>query len=328
MEQNNMLILGLYAAGLAVAGLLYAYHLGKAGEKRHCALIAMILGLPLAYAGAKLFFLLHNIGMDIRNWSAETLFQLRWEELSFSGGCLGFVLGVWIAARIMRIPGKKALDLFAVPGCILIAFARMAEAGMETIGQGDMPSFLPEVFPFALTDDWGSMLAVFTLEALAALLCALWLTLTRNKAERPGMVFGKACMVLCCAQLFLEMLVVNYWIPFIISFIHLDQVICAVVALVLIVRWSLRNKKAGPVIVTVLLIGLNALMQFVQDKPYLFHLPEEMDAGALALVVFALCSAGMIAAGLWAAGKDHSASVAPSDSVAPGPKNELSTKGS
>ena len=112
--------------------------------------------------------------------------------------------------------------------------------------------------------------------------------------------------MLCSVQLFLEMLVTNYWIPFIISFIHLDQVLCGVILLVAAIRGSVRNKKAGPAVVTVLLIGLNALMQFVQDKPYLFSLPESMDVGALAIAVFALCSAGLIAAGLWAQEKCQS----------------------
>ena len=299
MEENITLILALYAAGLAVSGLLYAYRLGRAGEKRLCALIGMILGLPLAYAGAKLFFLLQHMGLDIGNWTAERAFLPRWEEMSFVGGCLGFVLGVWIGAKILRVPGGKALDLFAVPGCILIAFARMAETGMEIIGQGEMPAFLPQVFPFAIVDDWGdATLAVFTLEALAALLCALWLTLSGQKRAGCDGHFEKACVVLCAVQLFLEMLVVNYWIPFIISFIRLDQVLCAVVLLILVIRGCVRNQKAGPVIVTVLLIGLNGLMQFVQDKPYLFPLPEGTDVGTLAMVVFALCSAGLAAAGL------------------------------
>ena len=302
MEGNLTLILCVYAAGLAAAGLLYAYRLGKAGEKRICALLAVILGLPLAYAGAKLFFLLHNLGLDIRNWSAESLFVLNWEEFSFAGGCIGFVLGVWIAAKVLRVPGKKALDLFAVPGCILIAFARMAEAGMENIGQGDMPSFLPAVFPFAVKDAWGLPgLAVFFLEALTAACCALWALQAEKKTAMPDLLFEKTCFILCAAQLFWEMISVNYWIPFIISFIHLDQVIGAVIVLILVSRWSVRNKKAGPVIVTVLLIGLNALMQFIQDKPYLFPLPEGLDAGTLAPVVFALCSAGIIAVGLRAA---------------------------
>ena len=306
MEENMTLILGLYAAGLAVSGLLFAYRLGKAGEKRLCALIGMILGLPLAYAGAKLFFLLHNAGLDLRNWSAETMFLPRWEELSFAGGCLGFVLGIRVAAGILRVPGGKALDLFAVPGCILIIFARMAEAGMETIGQGDMPSFLPEVFPFALKDAWGASLAVFTLEAIAAAGCAVWLLISEKRQAGVKGAFEKACIVLCSLQLFLEMLIVNYWIPFIISFIHLDQVICAVILLILVIRLSVRIKKAGPAIVTALLMGLNALTQFVQDKPYLFPLPESVDAGTLAIIVFALCSAGMIAAGVRAAGKNQS----------------------
>ena len=306
MEENMTLILGLYAAGLAASGLLFAYRLGKAGEKRLCALIGIILGPPLAYAGAKLFFLLHNVGMDLQNWSAETVFLPRWEELSFAGGCFGFVLGVRLAAGILRVPCRKALDLFAVPGCLLIAFARMAEAGMETIGQGDMPSFLPEAFPFALKDAWGASLAVFTLEAAAAVCCGAWLLFREKKQAGAEGHLEKACIVLCSLQLFLEMLIVNYWIPFIISFIHLDQVICAVVLLILVIRLSVRIKKAGPAIVTALLMGLNALMQFVQDKPYLFPLPESVDAGTLAIIIFALCSAGMIAAGIRAAGKDQS----------------------
>ena len=306
MEGNVTLILGLYAAGLILAGLLYAYHLGRAGEKRVCALLGMIIGLPLAYAGAKLFFLLKHAGLDIGNWTAEEALEPRWQEMSFTGGCLGFVLGIWTAAKILRISGRKALDLFAIPGCILIVFARMAEAGMETIGQGDMPAFLPEVFPFAIVDDWGATLAVFTLEALAALLCALWLAVTERKKAEPGRQLAKTCAVLCAGQLFLEMLITNYWIPFIISFIHLEQVLCAVILLVLMIRICRRIKKAGPAVVAVLLMGLNALMQFVQDKPYLFPLPEGTDAGSLAVIIFALCSAGMIAAAIWAFGKDQS----------------------
>ena len=307
MEENLTLILCLYAAGLALSALLYAYRLGRAGEKRLCALFGIILGLPLAYAGAKLSFLLKHMGMDIGGWSAETFFSAAWEELSFAGGCLGFTLGVWAAAKILRVPGGKALDLFAVPGCILIAFARMAEAGMANIGQGNLPAFLPEVFPIAVADDWGASLAVFTPEALAALVCAAWLFFTgRKRTDGFSGQFRKAAVVLCSVQLFMEMLVTNYWIPFIISFIHLDQVLCGVILLVAAIRGSVRNKKAEPAVATVLLIGQNALMQFVQDKPYLFSLPESMDVGALAIAVFALCSAGLIAAGLWAQGKCQS----------------------
>ena len=314
MEENITLILGLYAAGLVVSGLLFAYRLGKAGEKRLCALLGMILGLPLAYAGAKLFFLLHNLGMDIRNWSFESAFRPAWEEMSFTGGCTGFVLGVWLAAKCLKTDSRTALDLFAVPGCILIAFARMAEAGMETISQGDMPSFLPEVFPFATGDDWGYSLAVFTFEALTAVCCAVWLLLNEKKETRPGLLFEKAVLILCAAQMFWEMLTVNYWIPFIISFIHLEQVACAVILLIFVIRGSVRNKKAGPAVVTVLLIALNALMQYIQDKPYLFPLPETFEVGTTAVIVFALTGAGLVAAGLWAAGKGQS--------------GELSSKGS
>ena len=298
MEDNIALILILYAIGLILSGLLYSFRLGKAGENRLCALLGMALGLPLAYVCAKLFFLLHNIGMDIRNWTVDSALLPQWEEMSFAGGCIGFALGILAAAKIMRVQGRKALNLFAVPGCLLVAFARLAEMGMETIGRGELPAFMPQVFPLALVDDWGdAKLAVFTLAALAALLCALWLAVKGRKPIGYELQFGKACIVLCSIQLFLEMLV-DTWIPFIISFIHLDQVICGVILLVTVIRGSVRNKKAGPVIVTVLLIGLNALMQFVQDKPYLVPALNGADIPSLATAVFALCSVGLIAAGM------------------------------
>ena len=109
-------------------------------------------------------------------------------------------------------------------------------------------------------------------------------------------------------MMFLEMLcTTSSWIPFIISFIHLEQVLCAVVLLVLMIRRTVQIKKAGPLIVTALLLGLNALMQFVQDKPYLFPLPDNTDIALLANIVFALTAAGLIAAWLWA-GKTQSSS--------------------
>ena len=295
MEGNPALVAGLYAAGLIASGLLFMFRMKGTKRAGLCALLSAFFGTLFAAVFAKVFFLLHNLGMDARNWSAGEIFQIRWEEMSFTGGCVGFVLGVWVSAKLARIPEKQALDAFSVPGCLLIAFARMAEAGMGTIGQGDMPEFLPAVFPFAVKNSWGiPNLAVFSLEALAALICGGWLLLTEKRETAAGIRFEKGCFTLCAAQLFLEMLTVNYWIPFIISFIHMDQVICAVILLILIIRWSVRTKKAGPVIVTVLLLGLNALMQFVQDKPYLFPIPESVDAGTLGIIVFALISAGLI----------------------------------
>jgi hypothetical protein len=72
-------------------------------------------------------------------------------------------------------------------------------------------------------------------------------------------------------------------------------VLCAVILLVMMIRRTVRDKKAGPLIATVLLLGLNALMQFVQDKPYLFPLPEGTNIATVAIIVFALTSAGLIA---------------------------------
>ena len=295
MEDRPGIIFSLYAAGIFFSCLLYAFRLKRTRNSLLCAALSAVFGAALAAVFAKVFFLLHNLGLDARNWTAEELLRFSWEELSFTGGCIGFSLGVLLAARLTGIPGKAALDAFSVPGCLLIAFARMAEAGMSTVGQGDMPSFLPAVFPFAVMNSWGMPnLAVFFPEALAALAVGAWILVTEKRKKAELSRFEEACFLLCSLQLFLEMLTVNYWIPFVISFIHLDQVLCAIILLTVMIRRCVRMKKAGPVIVTVLLLGLNALMQFVQDKPYLFPIPESVDAGTLAVIVFALISAGLV----------------------------------
>jgi hypothetical protein len=182
----------------------------------------------------------------------------------------------------------------------------MAEAGMGTIGQGDMPAFLPEVFPFAVGDEWGICLAVFTLESLAALCCAAWLMMSGKKNSVKESSFIKACAVLCSVQIFLEMLITNYWVPFMISFIHMEQVLCGIVILILIVRGAIKIRKAGPVFITILLMGLNALMQFVQDKPYYFPILENVEIGTLAALVYAMTGFGLALVSIWTISKVQS----------------------
>lgn len=297
---NPALVYGLYAAGLTVFGVLYTFSLKKAGRKPLCALWTVLFGTVLAVVCARLFFLLQALIFGGAPWDFGYFVALRPDEMSFTGGCVGFALGAVLAAKACREDVKAALDAMAVPGCLLVAFARLAETGIGYLNMGEMPSFLPAAWPFAVMNGWGlPELSVSTLSALAALLCALWLQLTGKKPAAPGLRFEKAAWMLCAVQLFLEMLcTTSSWIPFIISFIHYEQVLCAVILLVIMIRRTVITKKAGPLILTVLMLGLNALMQFVQDKPYLFPLPEGTDLATLSVVVFALTSAGLIAAWL------------------------------
>lgn len=307
--QNPGLVYGLYAAGLAVFIILYAYFLKKTSLKPLCAPVSAAFGLILAIIGARLFYLLPDLTFGGGSWDAAYIFTLRPDGLSFIGGCAGFVLGAFLAAKTCRVEPKAALDAMTLPGCVLIAFARLAETGIGYLNTGEMPAFLPAAWPFAVFNGWGLPdLSVSTLMALAALLCALWL-LTERRPAAPGIRFEKTVWVLCAVQLFLEMLcTTSSWIPFIISFIHFEQVLCAVILLVIAILRTVREQKAGLLIITVLLLGLNALMQFVQDKPYLFPLPEGTNIGTVAIIVFALISAGLIAVGI-TTGKTHSTSV-------------------
>ena len=124
--QNPGLVWGLYAAGLLVFGILYALSLKKAGLKLLCAPLSVVFGTILAVVGARFFFLVPNLIFNGGSLDGETVFSLRPDEMSFTGGCVGFALGTFIAAKVSRAEAKPALDAMAVPGCILIAFARLA----------------------------------------------------------------------------------------------------------------------------------------------------------------------------------------------------------
>lgn len=270
-------------------------------------LLSLLLGIPLALIGAKAVYLLNDLGAELSMDFFRAVTNLQPESLSFAGGCLGFTAGVALAALLsgMRVP--ETLDAFAVPGCILVFAARCAEYWMGSVGRGNpVGDGFPVFFPLTVRDSWGDpCLAVFALEALTALLCALWLCLTRRKPAEAGMRFQRAVIVLCGAQLFWDMLLCQ-WLPFIISFVHLDQVVCAVVLLVLAIRVSLRRKNAWPAVITGVMLGLNAFLQYFQDKPYLFtqSLSESAERwiydhlSTIALIGFAVSSVCIIVTGL------------------------------
>lgn len=270
------------------------------------AALSLLFGAILGVAGAKLFFLLRCIG---RSMSLQKILSLSGEELSFTGGCIGFTAGICLAGKLCRRDIGRLLDAWTIPACLLVAAGRVVEYYTAGFGVGDYLDGVPNLFPLTVQDYYGdTCLAVFTLEALTAVCVAVWAWICIRKGKTK-LLFGRAVVLLCSAQLFWEMLR-NSWIQMYAFCVHLEQVLCALVLLVLIAAWCMKAGKAGPVIVTVLLIGLNALMQYVQDKPYYFSavLPKGIPVIIIVRVFFALTAAGIAAAGLTAAKRVSQAS--------------------
>ena len=294
-----VLIMG---AGLAAGCGLFAFALHKNGQPSVRALAAFLAGAASAFVGAKFFFLLADLGADLTVNGLGAVIDPNPEKLSFVGGCIGFVSGAALALRLSGGCPGKALDLFAVPGCVTLLAARLAQGALGGIGCGDYVSGTAWAVPLlSVADEWGDRyLAVFFLEAAAALLTGLWAFLTRHKKYDLSL-FSRTVYALCVLQLFLEMLKTT-WVPLVISFIRLDQVLCAFLMLFMLLPAVKKTGRKAPVVIFFICIAVNGITQYIMDKPYLFIwvFPEDIETWIgenlypLGLGIMALTVAGAL----------------------------------
>ena len=192
-------------------------------------------------------------------------------EFCFTGGAVGVCLGVRLAAGITGYrPAGKLSDRFVLPGCLLVAGLRIAETELGSLGTGrymDVPSGAPRPF-LAVYNQYGEAhLAVFVLEALAAVIVGL-LSL-RGPVTRPGQRFETAVFRLCACQILLENMR-NQALAW--GFVRVEQVLCAVILLALMLLACARNiKKQGAVRflpVGYLLLGFAAIVgiEFLRQR--------------------------------------------------------------
>ena len=299
---------GMMIAGLAAGTVFYFFRLKKNGLPGAAALWAAVLGSVLVLPCAKVGYLLHDLFANLFDGYFDEVLSLRPEHLSFTGGVLGFLAGVVIAAKISGIRPAKALDLFAAPGCVFLCLARIAEGAMDTLGtSGSMDGGWYDFFPLTMHNSWGDVyLSVFVLEALTALVCLVFALKWAGKADRTGLVFEKTAVCLLGAQAGWEMLLQYPYVrSFYWSFVSLEQVLCAVLFVVLAVRGCVRNRKWGPVPVMLALFGCSAFFQFLRDNKIEFIFNEGWEwladnAWTVSDIAFVLISVGLVFTGLWA----------------------------
>ncbi len=300
--------LAVMCLGLVAMAWLHCLILYMAEQKRRMALFTVVLGLPLAAVLSKLLYLAFRFD-QFNIYGAAALIQLNPETFSFVCGCLGFVLGAVFAALICREKVLCALDTFAVPACLMVAVARAAEGFLGDLGVGDyVDAEALQFFPLAVQDDWGGWtLAIFMLAALAAVFCGLWTSRwLKFSPVCPGLCFERAVMGLCCGQIMFEVLRVVY---IQISFVRTEQVLCALAAVVIILRRCILLKKrhqlrawlpAGIVIV-VLFVAWEIFLQFAMDKTDYLIDPLPLSETAmdwlksnLAVVCYSLMALGVL----------------------------------
>jgi len=264
------------AAGL----LLIRREQKKSGLRADTTEIFALLAIPLGLIGGRIVYCLANLSMYLE-FGAVRMLKLWEGGYALLGILPGVALAGLLTGKITRQPAAKILDVVAAPSALMIALCRFAEwaSGQgTTLMEVESPFF--QRFPFAVYDaDWEIWFwVVFTLEGVAAWIIALVLQ-SKKLPKAPGSKAKLLVILLCCSQMFLEMLrregdalVLNPW------FIRITQV-GAMAVLVILMIAALCQWKALDVeqrisggqmalywVLTVVFAGINVWMQFAVQK--------------------------------------------------------------
>ncbi len=278
-----------------MSGFLFLRSVRKKGLSVSLAAGIFVLSLVLAWFFAKgIYIFLHYSAL--KAYGVNKWFLLIPEQFSFVGGAIGFCL----APVLLRVKKRREipayLDRLALPGCLLAALLRFDEIFLGELGLADLRSLglqdlsdgdLFARFPFAVRDTWGVWyLSVSSLAALLALTIFGRLALSARKDRRlsrsipDGLLFERCAFLLCSVRFFLELTRLDCIIFF---FVHVDQILAALVMLFLFIRAGLRLKRRighFPVLSLVIYLlsyTLNGIIQYMMDKPWHFEslLPQE-----------------------------------------------------
>ena len=294
----------LLAAGGLLSACLFVLSARRKGFPAGKALAGFLAGLPCAFLLSKAVWILLDLAAAYPE-GPVAWFRPVPGEFSFVAGCAGFCLG---PALVFRSRRDEILDCLALPGCLLIAFARFGEIFCGALGLADVYTLgLPDIregsllarFPFSAADAWGvRYLAVSTLAAGAALAIALFAVIKQKSRDRlpAGCLFERCALLLCAVRLFLEPMRMESLVFY---FVHVDQALAALLLAGLMIQGCLRQRKetgrfpAAPLVLTLLCLAVNGLAQYMMDKLWQFEpfLPEgvfQWISGHLGLFGFSL----------------------------------------
>lgn len=304
------------AAGSAVVFLLYGLYCAKIpawrGKAGKTAILSLILGAGFGVVLARLSYALLMLELDFAYDGLEALSELLEFSIgntSFFGGAAGVCLGVLLANRLTNKDAVLAgMDAFAPFGALLIALFRFGEVAFGSYGCG---AALPEgspfaFFPLALRIEvaggysyWGWAVCVLSgVLALAwAFIAFQWL-----REGRKGLRFTLTLFFLALPQILCESLRKRgmFWL-----FVHVEQVLCALVLLGVMICWIVmardrmpRMKRWLPVIGYAACVGLVVADEFAIDGK-LFDIAPVYCYLFMAVVLIAMGICGLTAMKRW-----------------------------
>ncbi|MBR5344661.1 MAG: prolipoprotein diacylglyceryl transferase [Clostridia bacterium] len=289
----------IFGGGLLLSAWLFHLILAREGEKRRLAWLTLAIGLVTGYILSKGVYVLFR--MDVfADLGLGALTELNHEHLSFVGGCAGFTLGCVLAALAAKVPVRRALDCFAAPLALGVTFARAAECflgarGLDeaegvfrSIGRYAQGQDLTEAgwthfFPLSVPntsyseDMWGDaaweqewVLPISLHIAIFSLICVFlavhWL---RKCSGARGVAFERTVVFLCAPVFILELMRDNLSHT-IFVLVQMEQILCMAAMTACILLAAVRSRKswlgiAVPVFLLLLIIGVNAALQFGLD---------------------------------------------------------------
>jgi len=275
----------LLAAGAALAACMAFLALrrqGCAGRRAAASVLMTALpALPLCAYGAHALYCLADIPNLYR--IAENpllLLDLSYGGFALYGGMAGFFAACSIAAKLTGQRFLPLMDAFAPAGLALIAFVRFAEGAL---GQGfsfdvENPAFC--FFPLSVYDpEWEVYyLALFMLEGLYALLCAMYLQRRAAAGRRTGL----ALLLYAGMQIWFESLRRDNFMRCFGGFVRTMQLLSLLIVTALLLFYLARSgkgllHKALALAVHALCAGGVVLIEFAVEYKVAFLLRLSME---------------------------------------------------
>ena len=196
----------------------------------------------------------------------ELFFSFWPYEYALSGAVLGAITGGLLTAVLTRQSAGYVFDAMTPTALVTLALARCAEMFAD-FGWGAVVEGKLARFPFAVQDAFEQYrAAVFFLEAAFLLLVLFYSKAWRKKL--PGELFSIALCWFAMGHLFFETLRAESicW-----GFVRVQQLVCAVLGLALMIVWTIRNRLGGKrfatdLLIYLLAIGVVVFAQYAMDK--------------------------------------------------------------
>lgn len=261
------------ACAVVLTAVLWMMLSRKDGLKRTVYPVAVLMSVFIGFVGAKLTYYLTQIDFMIAGGWLENLLRVDDPTLySYYGGVLGAFAGIALAGTITGNGAVRTLNSWTPAGLTMAALARFAERFLDGVGLGDYLEegstfcFRPLAVPLEGYGWTEWYVAVFFMEGLVTLGVAAVVLLCMKKDR-----FIRGLYYLCLPQILLETLRSD---SFCWLFVRIEQLICMLVVLTVLVIYAIRTKKSKkqwlPVAGGLLCAGLFVLIEFVKQEKIAF----------------------------------------------------------